>query len=207
MSEPEVRASDDEREGTVERLRTAAGAGRLTLEELSDRIDAAAGARTRGELARLTEDLPAPDAGGLALAGGAGGAATAATGGVVTAPVHNSSVFGDLRRSGGWQLPASSRWRTCFGDVKLDLREARVPAGEITIDADTVFGDVELLVPEGVVVEIRSRTLFGDVKQDAGEVAPAGAPRIVLTGGTIFGDVRVRARRLRERLAQALRAR
>lgn len=202
MSEPEVnevRASDAEREQTVERLRTAAGEGRLTLEELSDRIEAASGARTRDELARLTGDLPAAGVAGELAPGGAAAGAT-----VATAPLRNSTVFGDHRRSGAWQLPASSRWSTVFGDVKLDLREARVPAGEIAIDAGTVFGDVELLVPEGVVVEVRSRTLLGDVKQDAGVAAPAGAPRIVLTGGTVFGDVRVRARRLRERLAQAL---
>jgi hypothetical protein len=50
-----------------------------------------------------------------------------------------------------------------------------------------------LLVPEGVVVEVRSRTLLGDVRQEAGEVAAAGAPRVILTGGTVFGHVRVRA--------------
>jgi hypothetical protein len=70
----------------------------------------------------------------------------------------------------------------------------------VTIDAGTIFGHVQLLVPEGVAVEVRSKTLFGSVRQEAGEVAPAGAPRIILTGGTVFGDVRVRARRLRERL-------
>jgi hypothetical protein len=72
-----------------------------------------------------------------------------------------------------------------------------VTGPEMQIDAGTIFGDVELLVPEGVEVEIRSRVLFGDIKQEAGETAPPGAPRIVLTGGTVFGDVRVRARRRR----------
>lgn len=196
MSEPPIRASDAEREQTVERLRTAAGEGRLTLEELSDRIEAAAASSTRDELAGLTADLPA---------GGVAGVGAGAPGAAATVPVSNSSAFGDLRRSGGWTLPASSRWSTVFGDVKLDLREAHVPAGEIVVDAGTVFGDVELLVPEGVVVEVRSRTFFGDVKQEAGTAAPAGAPRIVLTGWTVFGDVRVRARRLRERLAALLR--
>ncbi len=62
----------------------------------------------------------------------------------------------------------------------LDLREASVPAGEIVIDARSVFGDVELLVPEGVLVEVRGRVFFGDVKQEAGLAATAGAPRIVL---------------------------
>ena len=37
-------------------------------------------------------------------------------------------------------------------------------------------------------------------------MAPAGAPTVVLVGGTVFGDVRVRARRLRERLAERPRA-
>jgi hypothetical protein len=54
-----VRASDAEREATIERLRVAAGEGRLTFEELADRIDAAGGSSTRGELERLTGDLPA----------------------------------------------------------------------------------------------------------------------------------------------------
>jgi hypothetical protein len=35
----DVRASDPERDATVERLRDAAAEGRLTLEELTDRIE------------------------------------------------------------------------------------------------------------------------------------------------------------------------
>jgi hypothetical protein len=54
------------------------------------------------------------------------------------------------------------------------------------------------------VVEVRSRTLLGDVRQEAGEVAAAGAPRMILTGGTLFGHVRVRARRLRDRITERL---
>lgn len=214
MSDPtSIRASDAERDATIERLRTAAGEGRLTLEELTDRIGAAAGATvTRGELERLTSDLPAEAAGGLVVGGGtlpgaaggtlAGGPGATHPGAVEVLPIDANSVFGDHRRSGIWQLPQTSRWKTVFGDVKLDLREAHVPAGTIEIEARTVFGDVELLVPEGVLVETRTRTFFGDTKQSAGGAGAAGAPRIVLTGGTLFGDVRIQARRLRERFAE-----
>ena len=48
----EVRASDAERDATVNRLREVATEGRLTLEELTDRIEAAANAVTRSELVR-----------------------------------------------------------------------------------------------------------------------------------------------------------
>ena len=54
----DVRASDLERDATVEQLRDAAAEGRLTLEELTDRIEAAANAVMRSELVPLTTDLP-----------------------------------------------------------------------------------------------------------------------------------------------------
>jgi uncharacterized protein DUF1707/2TM domain-containing protein len=58
----ELRASDADREHTAERLRTAAGDGRLTSEELEERLESAFGARTDVELERLVADLPAPPA-------------------------------------------------------------------------------------------------------------------------------------------------
>lgn len=185
-----IRASDAERDATMDQLRDAAADGRLSLEELADRLEAAGRAATRRELSALTADLPSP-AGPLARA----------PAGTVTVSSRTSAVFGDLRRSGRWVVPRSSRWESVFGDVVLDLREAQVTGDEIEIDAGTVFGDVQLLVPEGVLVEVRARVFFGDVRQSAGLSAPTGAPRIVLSGGTFFGDVRVRAERLRERLA------
>ena len=59
---PELRVSDAEREEIVGRLRVAGGEGRLTLEELGERVELADAARTRGDLDALTADLP--DTGG-----------------------------------------------------------------------------------------------------------------------------------------------
>jgi hypothetical protein len=58
VRDPEVRASQDERERVVDRLRTHAGEGRLELDELEQRVEAALSARTRGELTALVRDLP-----------------------------------------------------------------------------------------------------------------------------------------------------
>ena len=55
-----VRASDAEREHHAELLREHAAQGRLTLEELDERLDRVYSARTRGELAPTVADLPAP---------------------------------------------------------------------------------------------------------------------------------------------------
>ena len=55
----ELRASHGDRDRVVELLRVAAGDGRLTAEELDERLEIALTARTYGELAALTTDLPA----------------------------------------------------------------------------------------------------------------------------------------------------
>jgi hypothetical protein len=192
---PDLRASDLERERAIEVLREAAGEGRLTFEELADRIEVAAGARTRGELAHVTRDLPTADT--------STAVATAASG-EVDAPIERSSVFGEVRRSGPWVVPVRSRWRSYFGGIVLDLREASVSAAEVTIQANSVFGSIRLVVPEGVIVDVRTRTIFGSVRQQAGDAASPGAPRVILVGGTTFGDVHVHAARLRERIADRL---
>jgi uncharacterized protein DUF1707 len=58
MMEPALRIGDAERERAADRLRRAAGEGRLTPEELEERLEAAFAARTEAELAPLVADLP-----------------------------------------------------------------------------------------------------------------------------------------------------
>jgi hypothetical protein len=57
----ELRASDADRDWVVERLRQAHGEGRLDLAEFDERTARAYAARTYGELAAVTADLPAVD--------------------------------------------------------------------------------------------------------------------------------------------------
>jgi hypothetical protein len=55
----DLRVSDVERAATQERLREAVGAGQLDLHEFDQRVAVAWSAKTRGELSRVTADLPA----------------------------------------------------------------------------------------------------------------------------------------------------
>ena len=67
----ELLVSDADRERVAERLRAAAGDGRLTPAELEERLEVAFSARTDAELEPLVADLPVP------LPGDASGRATA----------------------------------------------------------------------------------------------------------------------------------
>jgi Domain of unknown function (DUF1707) len=55
---PQLRASDADRDTTVDILCAAVGDGRLTLTELDERVGAALSARTVAQLAGLIADLP-----------------------------------------------------------------------------------------------------------------------------------------------------
>ena len=108
MTEPgEHRASDAERESVVEQLRDASVYGRLTLDELTDRTEAAYTATTHAELAMLTQDLPA-------------------SGAAPMPPVHQGQpvrkrrwfvgIMGDSKRRGSWRIDRSAH-RTGLRDT------------------------------------------------------------------------------------------
>ena len=141
------------------------------------------GFHMRSDLVPLTSDLPA----------------TAAVG-VATQSAGIRGV-GDVKRSGPWSVPAENTFRTWFGHIKLDLRQAQIGAAETHIHARALFGNIDLLVPEGVEVEVQARTQVGRTSLQASS-GIGGAPRIVVTGGTFFGDIKVRHRRLWEKMAR-----
>lgn len=58
-----IRASDADRDRVTARLQEHYAAGRLTPEELDERVSAALGARTLGDLRPLMADLPEPEFG------------------------------------------------------------------------------------------------------------------------------------------------
>lgn len=174
MSAPE-RAGDADRERAVVALREHAVAGRLTLEELADRVGNALAAATMGDLDAVLGDLPA-----------AAAPATDDTSRVL-------ALFGDVHRRGRWRLGRHVRGLGLFGGVRLDLREAEVTADEITVQVDAVCGMVDIVVPHGVVLDLSGFALFGAQHADAGdERAPAGAPVVHLRARTAFGSLTVR---------------
>jgi hypothetical protein len=58
---PEMRASDADRDRVAGALREHCAQGRLTVEELNERLEVTYTARTLGDLDRVTQDLPEED--------------------------------------------------------------------------------------------------------------------------------------------------
>ena len=141
-----LRASDAERERAVEILRAAAGDGRLTLEELAERVEGALVAKTRDALEPLTADLPAP----------ARGTDAAATGTRWTV-----GIMGGGDRKGRWRIASRSTVVNVMGGADLDLRDALIDSNETVITVVSIMGGSDIIVPEGVEVELGGFALMG----------------------------------------------
>jgi hypothetical protein len=137
----DLRASHGDRDRVVELLRVAAGDGRLTSEELDERLEVALTARTYGELAALTTDLPAapgyPDA-------------------QLQQPkdvVHIDCASGNVQRNGRWVVPQRMEILVTSGNVTLDFTEAVISATQLRIDAEVRSGNLTLVTKPGIVVD------------------------------------------------------
>jgi hypothetical protein len=178
----DIRASDAERDATVERLSAATGDGRLTLEEFSQRMERATSARTRAELARLVADLPAD----FARAG------TDVAGRASAGPSWHVSPVGGLRVYGPWRMDRHVNVVSIVGGTRLDLSEAQLAAPEVTLTKVSLVGGVRVSVPAGIRVEVSGFSLIGGTRFYGGPEPGPGAPTVHIRAFSLVGGVRVR---------------
>jgi Domain of unknown function (DUF1707) len=182
-----IRASDAERDATVERLRDAAGEGRLTLEEFSDRMEQASTAKTRAELDQLLTDLPAGnDPGHTGTAGSA-----VAVGGSGSPSWHVSPI-GGLNVSGPWRMGRHLVVISLIGGARLDLSQAELAARDVTLTKISVIGGVRARIPLGIRVDVSGVSLLGGTDVENAPDPGPGAPTIHIRAFSVIGGIRVR---------------
>jgi hypothetical protein len=141
----ELRASYDDRDRVVELLRVSAGDGRLTAEELDERLELAMTARTYGELARLVSDLPAE--------GSVASPATAPQAPRAKEVARIDIRSGHVQRVDRWVVPQRMDVKVTSGHVKLDFTQAVITQPSLKLDIDVRSGHVRLVTKPGIVVD------------------------------------------------------
>ncbi|MER7378739.1 DUF1707 SHOCT-like domain-containing protein [Streptomyces lanatus] len=175
-----LRASDADRDRAVDVLNSAAADGRLTIEELDERVTAALTARTLGELAGLTADLPA------------------APGDVEAKElVRIEQQAASTVRSGSWAVPRRLEIASTWGDVTLDFTQAVMAGGTLHIDMDMHGGTLKLVTRPGVVVDTDSLVVeYAQIKTRPSD--DTGAPvvlQVEIAGRMTYGQVVIRPAR------------
>jgi hypothetical protein len=178
---PAIRASDDEREAVVARLRTAAGEGRLALDGLADRLERALGAVTRAELEPLTADLPEQSAPAPSAA---------------KARRWIVGIMGGGDHRGRWRIASRCTVVNLMGGADLDLTDALVQGPETEIRVLSLMGGSDIIVPDGVRVELSGFAFMGgnDLRLEDTPSPPPGAPVVHVRAYSIMGGTDVKLR-------------
>jgi class 3 adenylate cyclase len=174
-----LRASHEDRDRVVEVLRTAAGDGRLTADDLDQRLEAALTARTLADLEPLLADL------------------TTATVADVPDLARIKCASGSAKRGKSWVVPRRLEIDVSSGSVQLDFRQAVIAVPDLRIHAQVASGSLKLITRPGILVDADDVTVSsGSVK-----VIPSPGPdakvelRVKISGRVGSGSVSARPAR------------
>jgi DUF1707 SHOCT-like domain len=170
-----LRASDEDRERTVAELANHLLAGRLTLEEFTDRIELAYTAKLEADLEAVQADLPASAAAQLAQ---------------WRTPMRcTAAFFAHVVRRGRMRLRGWTLVGCAFGSVDLDLRDAAFDVAVTRLNVVTIFGNVDIYVPADVNVESGGLALFGSRRHWGADLARPEDPAIRVRAIGLVGTI------------------
>jgi class 3 adenylate cyclase len=187
------RVGDADRQAVIDILRAHTGAGRLTLDEFSDRAGEVFAARTRADLEATLRDLPT----------GMGGPLPPPPGDPpppAPLPGHGRhrfiAIMSGSRARGRWRAARRLTAFAFWGSVDIDLSEAQIGGPALDIYATALMGGVTVRVPAGYPVVLDGLVIMGGCTDRTKTADPLpGAPLIRVHARGLWGGVEVRTAR------------
>jgi hypothetical protein len=193
-----MRISDADREQVAQVLHQALADGRITVNELEERLSTVYAAKTFGELKPVTADLPGSGAVSPVAPSALQPAPSRALGlpdnrvGGQPGSTFSVGVMSGASRKGSWVVPAQHTSFAFWGGAELDLRSARFAEKSCTITAVAIMGGIEITVPDDINVNVTGIGLMGAFEmQDRSDAPPAPptAPTVTINGLGFWGGV------------------
>ncbi|MGH3630060.1 MAG: DUF1707 SHOCT-like domain-containing protein [Sciscionella sp.] len=196
-----LRASNDDRERVAQVLHDAMAQGRITLDELDERLQATYAAKTLDELTPITQDLPGTSPVLAAAQHPAvmlskqhitrqGQTGVQRIAGTPDATL-SIGVFGGFERKGSWVVPPTHNVVCIFGGGTIDMSEAHFAQQESVLNVFAWMGGAEIKVPSDVTVHVEGVGILGGFSHDSSTQPQPGAPVVRVRGLAIFGGISV----------------
>jgi hypothetical protein len=181
-----IRISDADRERAAARLQQALAEGRITLDELEERLAVVYAARYAADLLPPFADLPGGDVVPVPPAGPAPA--------IPDRPLVLRTGMGTLRRSGPWTVPSRVQVQSVMGTVILDFCDTAVPP-VVDISLELGAGSARLLLPDGASADVDGMVAgMGTVRSKVPSSPVPGRPHFRVHGRSAVGSVSVRYR-------------
>ena len=171
-----LRVSDAERAKVGQLLERAVSEGMLTLDEFTERYDAALAARTRGELRVVLADLP------MAVAAAPS-----------PAPEVLRGRMSSIVRRGQWTVAPVLQLNTRLCSTTLDFTSAVLPGPVVEIFVDDYCSSTELIVPPTATADLNGvDAVAGDATVRVRTSPPSRQLHLIVRGRVRMGSVTVR---------------
>jgi len=180
----------DRREQVITRLSDGYAQDLFDVDELERRLDLAHGARSVAELEVLVADL-APVTTALVVS-----APTAIDDPHRLAAKKQRVIMSSVERRGRWSVPRALDLRVFWGNAELDFRDASLGAGVTTIHVGVLMGNVEVILPPNLGIDVDVSSFAGSVteRHRVPPDADPARPLIRITGTVRFGNLEVTTR-------------
>ncbi|HEX4449498.1 MAG TPA: LiaF domain-containing protein [Kofleriaceae bacterium] len=176
----------DRRDQVIARISDAYAHDLFDVDELDRRLDLAHKVLTVAELDALVADL------------------TASTALVVQPSVALDDpgrpqtkslrvIMSSVERRGAWIVPKQLTARVFWGNAELDFREASLGAGVTTIDVRVTMGNLEIILPPSLAIDVDVSSFMGNVEsrhRAPAQVDPS-RPLLRVTGSVVMGNIEV----------------
>lgn len=191
-----MRASDADRDQVATLLSHAYAEGRITHDEHDERLDAAMRAKTFADLVPLTSDLvpldkPLPPRAVATSPTTDSQLPVVDPSGATSAADIITSIFSEAKRLDQWRVRRHTQINSVFGGGKLDMRNAIFDDVELDLTGYMLFGDLKIIVPEGVDVRDETSAIFAETSIKGLRPRPGG-PVLTLRGVLVFAEIAVR---------------
>ena len=184
----------DRREQVISRLSDGYASDLIDVDELERRLDLAHGAHSVAELDPLVADLgdPAPAASTALVRAGP----TAIDDPERADARRLRVIMSAIERRGRWTVPRSLDLRVLWGNTELDFREASLGPGITTIHVRVFMGNLEVVLPPGLAIEVDVSSFAGAVteRHRVPPDADPGRPQIRIVGTVRFGNLEITTR-------------
>lgn len=170
-----LRVSNADRAKVGQLLERAVAEGMITLDEFSDRCDAALAARTRGELSVVVADLPlvSPQ--------------------VARPPEVLRGRMSSIVRRGQWNVAPTLQLNTRLCSTTLDFTSAVLAGPVVTVLIDDYCSSTELIVPASATADLNGvDAVAGSATVKVRTSPPSRELHLIVRGKVRMGSVTVR---------------
>ena len=175
----------------IEQLKLNFAHDNLEEKEFEAKLEQANAATSKNQLIEIIADLPVfKDDGKLVDPGN-----VKVNSGRVPETGTLFAVLGSSGRKGMWRPARSTNAITFMGGVEIDYSEAEMPPGVTELNVFCIMGGIDIVVPEGMGVEVHALPIMGGVENRADGIVSDSAPVLKVRGFVLMGGIEIKVKK------------